>query len=70
MYPVHHEAGTLDAALHNPVAAPDVVLPDIYLRGLNGLDGITLPRRKWPLVQCGSRQVKRSAAGSMTAWLV
>ena len=52
------------------MAAPDVVLPDIYLRGLNGLDGITLPRRKWPLVQCGSRQVKRSAAGSMTAWLV
>ena len=42
------EAGTLDAALHNPVAAPDVVLLDIHLRGLNGLDGIELLRRKWP----------------------
>jgi len=42
------EAGTLDAALHSQVAAPDVVLLDIILRGLNGLEGIALLRRKWP----------------------
>lgn len=42
------EAGTLDESLHSPMAAPDVLLLDIFLRGLNGLDGIALLRRKWP----------------------
>ncbi len=43
-----HEAATLDEALHSPAEAPDVLLLDIFLRGLNGLDGIALLRRKWP----------------------
>lgn len=44
------EAGSLDESLHGTMAAPDVVLLDILLRGLNGLDGIELLKRQWPKV--------------------
>jgi DNA-binding NarL/FixJ family response regulator len=42
------EAGSLDEALHPAASAPDLVLLDIVLRGLNGLDGIDLLKRQWP----------------------
>lgn len=42
------EAGTLDEALRPGLEAPDVVLLDIVLRGLNGLDGMELLRQRWP----------------------
>lgn len=35
-------------ALHEEIEVPDVVLLDIFLQGLNGLDGIALLKRKWP----------------------
>lgn len=43
------EAASLDLALHGAVTAPDLVLLDILLHGLNGLDGIDLLKRQWPL---------------------
>jgi len=42
------EAASLDEALHGTLAPPDVVLLDIVLRGLSGLDGIELLKRQWP----------------------
>jgi len=42
------EAGSLDEALHATAEAPDVVLLDIQLHGLNGLDGMALLKRQWP----------------------
>jgi DNA-binding NarL/FixJ family response regulator len=42
------EAGSLEEALRNSLDAPDVLLLDIQLQGLNGLDGIALLKRKWP----------------------
>jgi DNA-binding NarL/FixJ family response regulator len=42
------EAGSLEEALRNSMNAPDVLLLDIQLQGLNGLDGIELLKRKWP----------------------
>jgi len=42
------EAGSLDEALHSCTATPDLVLLDIVLRGLNGMDGIDLLKRRWP----------------------
>lgn len=44
------EAGSIDEALHSPASAPDVILLDIVLKGLNGLDGIDLLKRRWPAV--------------------
>lgn len=45
-----HEAGSLDEAIHNEPEAPDIVLLDIKMPGLNGVDGIALLKRKWPEV--------------------
>jgi len=42
------EASSLDESLHVASDAPDVVLLDILLPGLNGIDGIDLLKRKWP----------------------
>ena len=42
------EAASVDEALHGALTPPDVVLLDIVLRGLSGLDGIELLKRQWP----------------------
>ncbi len=44
------EAASLDEALDYAPNEVDVVLLDIRLNGLNGLDGIALANHKWPLV--------------------
>jgi len=43
------EAGAVVEALHNIAAIPDVVLLDIQMPGLNGVESIKLVKRKWPL---------------------
>lgn len=42
------EADSLEQALGGSGPAPALVLLDIQLQGLNGLDGMTLIRRQWP----------------------
>lgn len=42
------EAGSLSEAIANTSSDVDVVLLDIHINGLNGLDGIALVNRKWP----------------------
>lgn len=44
------EAASIDEALGGPrgEAAPSLVLLDIQLPGVNGLDGMTLIHRRWP----------------------
>jgi DNA-binding NarL/FixJ family response regulator len=42
------EAASIDEALHGPDTHPDVVLLDIMLKGLNGLVGMDLIKRRWP----------------------
>jgi DNA-binding NarL/FixJ family response regulator len=44
------EAGTLNEAMLYEVVQLDVVLLDIKLPGLNGVDGIALIKRRWPQV--------------------
>jgi len=44
------EVPAISEALHGVEATPDVVLLDINLPGLNGIEGIMLLKRKWPLV--------------------
>jgi DNA-binding NarL/FixJ family response regulator len=44
------EADSLAAAMHGAPEQVDVVLLDIKLPGLNGVEGIALLKRKWPLV--------------------
>ena len=44
------EAGSLSEATQNVPDQIDVVLLDINLPGLNGLDGMALIKRKWPQV--------------------
>jgi DNA-binding NarL/FixJ family response regulator len=68
------EAGSLRDAIAGTEADVDVVLLDINLHGLSGLEGIDLLRRKWPQVpvlmlssQCEPETVRlaltRGAAG-------
>ncbi len=45
-----HEAGSLQEAIANAPEGLDVVLLDINLYGLSGLEGIALLQRKWPQV--------------------
>jgi DNA-binding NarL/FixJ family response regulator len=40
--------GSLEEAMRSAAEAPAVVLLDIQLQGLNGLEGIALVKRKWP----------------------
>ncbi|WP_077001357.1 response regulator transcription factor [Variovorax sp. KK3] len=42
------EAASLEEALRTPMQDPALVLLDIQLHGLNGLEGIALVKRKWP----------------------
>jgi DNA-binding NarL/FixJ family response regulator len=42
------EAASLEEALRTPMDNPALVLLDIQLHGLNGLEGIALVKRKWP----------------------
>ena len=42
------EAASLEEAMRDLMDAPDVLLLDIQLQGLNGLDGIAFLKRKWP----------------------
>jgi len=44
------EAGAIIEALHKIAATPDVILLDIHMPGLNGVESIKLLKRKWPLV--------------------
>ena len=44
------EAGSLDEAMRIATQAPTLVLLDIQLNGLNGLECIELLQRKWPAV--------------------
>ncbi len=59
------EAASLDAALHDDMGAPDVVLLDIYLKGLSGLAGIELITRQWP--QARIIMVSSDTAGNTSA---
>lgn len=47
---VIHEAGSLQEAMDATPDRLDVVLLDIQLRGLSGLEGLALLKRKWPRV--------------------
>jgi DNA-binding NarL/FixJ family response regulator len=42
------EAGAIEEALRSPHAEVDVVLLDIQLKGLNGLEGLSLIKKRWP----------------------
>lgn len=42
------EAGSLEEAMHCDMVAPALVLLDVHLHGLNGIEGIALVKRKWP----------------------
>jgi DNA-binding NarL/FixJ family response regulator len=42
------EAGSLEEAMRCAINTPNVLLLDIQLQGLNGLEGIALLKRKWP----------------------
>ncbi|NML44243.1 response regulator transcription factor [Ramlibacter sp. G-1-2-2] len=43
-----NEAASIQDAMRQEGEAPDLVLLDIQLQGLNGLDGIGLVQRRWP----------------------
>lgn len=45
------EAASLDAAMQDTQPCVDVVLLDINLKGLNGIESIALLKRKWPLAR-------------------
>ena len=44
------EAASLEQAVHEPVGPPTLVLLDIQLQGVNGLEGLGLLKQRWPTV--------------------
>ena len=46
-----YEASSIHEAIHSAYPEPSVILLDIELNGLNGLDGIGLLKRTWPQVE-------------------
>lgn len=42
------QAGSIQEAMQHDAGVPQLVLLDIQLQGLNGLDGIALVQRRWP----------------------
>lgn len=46
-----HEAATLEQALRCPCESIDLLLLDVKLEGVNGLDGIAPLKRKWPMAK-------------------
>lgn len=42
------ESGSIEEALRSPHEEVDVVLLDIQLKGLNGLEGLSLIKKRWP----------------------
>lgn len=44
------EASSLEQALHLTLQTPDVILLDIQLQGVNGLQGMGMVKRQWPEV--------------------
>lgn len=70
------EAPSIQEALRPRGAVPDLVLLDIQLQGLNGLDGIGLVQRQWPatpIVMLSSHtdadKVRQALALGATAFL-
>jgi DNA-binding NarL/FixJ family response regulator len=61
------EAGSLEESLREVAVAPALVLLDVHLPGLNGVEGIALLRRKWPatpvlmLSSQGGQEIQRLA---------
>jgi DNA-binding NarL/FixJ family response regulator len=45
------QVASLEEAMQDTLPAPHVVLLDVQLQGLNGLEGIALVRRRWPAAQ-------------------
>lgn len=45
------EAGSIHDAVNDASFKPSIILLDIALNGLNGLDGIALLKRNWPAVK-------------------
>ena len=44
------EAASLEQAVRDPVGPPTLVLLDIQLQGVNGLEGLGLLKQRWPTV--------------------
>ena len=42
------EAGSLEQAINETLQVPDVILLDIQLQGVNGLQGMGMIKRQWP----------------------
>ena len=42
------EVASLEEAMHCTMASPALVLLDVHLHGLNGIEGIALVKRRWP----------------------
>lgn len=45
------QVASLEEALQGELQTPDVVLLDVQLQGLSGLEGISLVKRRWPLAR-------------------